>query len=403
MWNTFKYTVITLMREKGIIIWVVLFPIVLSTVFSMMFTSLDEVDQDFEPIPVAIVEDDAGIASMAFDTMMATLAGEEATEGGAALLDPVYASSEEEALALLKTGEVFGIVTLDGEGWPHLEMTPVSSADPNSRAAINRTILADVMDNFTRTRIAYEDIAAASPAFFASEESVVALAEASEMTSFTANIAVTHEKAAESVRYFYALLGFTALMAAMVGLEAVGRAQANISPLGARRMTGATSRAKMLAGSVAGAWAVSFAALVIGFCYMRFVLGVGFGGREAVCLVALAAAALMSTSFGAFIGALPGIPFEGKGGLISGITCAFSLFAGLYGQPSLALADEVARNAPVFAAVNPVKQVTDLFYSLYVYTDLTPFFQTLGAVVAIAAVLALVAALLMRRQSYAHL
>ena len=47
--------------------------------------------------------------------------------------------------------------------------------------------------------------------------------------------------------------------------------------------------------------------------------------------------------------------------------------------------------------------MTDLFYSLYVYTDLEPFFQTIGVLLAITAIFALVAALLMRRQRYASL
>ena len=67
------------------------------------------------------------------------------------------------------------------------------------------------------------------------------------------------------------------------------------------------------------------------------------------------------------------------------------------------LADRVAREMPWLTAINPAKQVTDLFYSLYVYTDLGPFFQTLGMLMATTAVLAIVAALLMRRQQHASL
>ena len=124
---------------------------------------------------------------------------------------------------------------------------------------------------------------------------------------------------------------------------------------------------------------------------------------NAKVVLGLAVAALMTTSLGALIGAMPAIPLAAKGGVLTGITCLLSLFAGLYGTPALHLADQIAREAPWAAAINPAKQVTDLFYSLYVYTDLEPFFQTIGVLLVITAIFALAAALLMRRQRYASL
>jgi len=229
------------------------------------------------------------------------------------------------------------------------------------------------------------------------------VASFSERGDYTSELAITHSKTKEYVRYFYALLGFAALMAAMVGMNAVGSIQPNVSPLGARRALSGTSRSRMLAGAILASWLVSYLALLLAFVYIRFVLGVEFGGREGACVLGLAVAALMSTSLGALIGAFPGIPLNAKGGVLTGITCLLSLFAGLYGTPALRLADQIAREAPWAAAINPAKQVTDLFYSLYVYTDLEPFFQTIGVLAAITVVFALVAALLMRRQRYASL
>ena len=159
----------------------------------------------------------------------------------------------------------------------------------------------------------------------------------------------------------------------------------------------------MLVGCISASWVVSFCALMIAFAYIRFVLGVEFGDREGECVLGLAVAALMSTSLGAFIGALPGVPFNAKSGILTGLTCLLSLFAGLYGTPAMRLADQIAHDAPWAALVNPAKQVTDLFYSLYVYTDLTPFLQTMGTLLVATAVFAFIAGLLMRRQRYASL
>ena len=395
MWNTFKYTMLSILRERSVIVWVILFPLILATLFNAMFSGVEETAYDLGEIPVAIVDNSEGDAGSAFDQTVEAL-----SDGDDALLAPTRVDTHDEAFALLKSGDAIGLVTLDADGWPSLETSPGNGDVGLSMEQIKRTVLADLVDDFCRSREAAEDIIANNPMALANPDVIESF---SARTDYTTSLAITHSKTQESVRYFYALLGFAAFMAAMVGLNAVGNIQPNISPLGARRALSGTSRVRMLTGAIAASWVVSFAALLLAFAYIRFVLGVEFGGREPLCVLALGVAAFMATAFGALIGALPSIPFPAKGGILTGITCLLSLFAGLYGTPAMNLADQVAREAPWAATINPVKQVTDLFYSLYVYTDLGPFFQTLGVLAIITALFALVAALLMRRQRYASL
>ena len=395
MWNTFKYTTLSIVRERSIVVWVLLFPLILATLFNAMFKGIDENAHDLDPIPVAIVNKSEGGADKAFQTMMDML-----SEGDEALLAPVEVKTHDEAQELLRDNKTIGTITLDADGWPSLELSAVSGETGVSMGQVKRTVLADVVDDFCRTRTAVEDIMENDPQAIRNPDVVRSFVR---IDDYTSELKITHSQTREYVRYFYALLGFAALMAANVGLTAVGAIQPNISPLGARRAISGTRRARTLAGAIAASWLVSFLALVVAFVYIRFVLNVEFGGREAACILGIAVSALMATAFGALVGALPHVPASAKGGILSGITCLLSLFAGLYGTPALRLADQVARNAPWATAINPVKQVSNLFYSLYVYTDLEPFFQTLGVLALTTAVFALVAALMMRRQSYASL
>ena len=143
--------------------------------------------------------------------------------------------------------------------------------------------------------------------------------------------------------------------------------------------------------------------LLLAFAYMRFVLGVEFGGRDGLAMLALAACALMSTALGAAIGAIPKISIPGKTGIATGITCFCALFAGLYGEPSMQLADRVSQSAPWAVLVNPAAQAANAFYDLTYYDSLAPFFATLCVLAVMAAVFFVVAALLMRRQNYERL
>ena len=83
MWNTFKYTTLSIVRERSIVVWVLLFPLILATLFNAMFKGIDENAHDLDPIPVAIVNKSEGGADKAFQTMMDML-----SEGDEALLAP---------------------------------------------------------------------------------------------------------------------------------------------------------------------------------------------------------------------------------------------------------------------------------------------------------------------------
>ena len=406
MLNTFKYTMLSIVRERDIVIWVILFPLILSTLFNAMFVGLEESGWNIDPLPVAVLDNSQHGEGEAFMTMMKALSADSDADSGTkkgadeALMAPRYVESSQEAYELLQSREVMGVITVDEQGWPRLELSPGADDVGVSIERIERTIVADVVNNFSRTRTAIEDIARTKPELLAQPQFIESTMSPVE---YVERVSITHSKAVDYVRYFYALLGFAAFMAAMVGFSAVSKVLPNISALGARRTVGGTSRVRMLTGAVLASWLISFIALLVAFLYIRFVLGIDFGGRELACVGGLAVAALMSTSFGALVGALPKIPLSAKGGILTGITCLLSLFAGLYGTPSMQLADQVARNLPWLSMLNPVKQVTDLFYGLYVYSDYGPYFQGLGLLLASTAVFSCVSALLMRRQSYASL
>ena len=77
---------------------------------------------------------------------------------------------------------------------------------------------------------------------------------------------------------------------------AICRTQPNLSALGARRAVGALSRAKTLTATLAASWVLTFACIAIAYLYIRFVAGVDFGGRDAICIAVIAAAALTATA-----------------------------------------------------------------------------------------------------------
>jgi len=396
MWHTFRYTLVSLIQEKSIVIWVVFFPIILSTLFAAMFTNIESGAFHLDPAPCAVVRDAVYTSpeNAAFPQMIEALD----KEGDSHLLDVTYVDAVADAQTLVADGSVLGYYALDSAGTPTLTVSPVS--DTNSMDAIEQTILADIANEYIHARATFAEIAEADPAALANAAVLQSIAD---RTDYTQQVSITANPSAQSVRYFYALLGFAALMAAMIALQAIVRTQPNLSAVGARRTVSGISRSRTLAGALLASWVLSFGCLVLAFLYMRFALGIGFGGRDGACLLGLLVASLMTTAFGACIGAIPKLTEGAKGGMLTGITCVLSLFAGLYGTPSLSLADQMARTVPWLVTANPVKKVADLFYSLYFYTSYEPFLTDIAILLALAGIFAVVAAVFMRRQRYASL
>lgn len=393
MFNVFKGALMVLTRKRELFIWSLAFPILLSTMFMLMFANLDDVTA-FDPVATAVVADAHYDEATAFSSVIDEL-GEE---GDDQLLDIRTFATVDEARNALTAGEVIGIVSVEADGTPKLAVSPNSGGLGVEQ--IGRTILDTVMNTYVRNADLLASLAADNPLALADPDLVE---EALTHGNATVQVSLTHSTPVQSVRYYYALLGMAALFCGQVGMLAICETQPNLTPLGARRAIGATSRGKTLVATLAASWAISFACLLVAFLFIRFVVGVDFAGREGMCVVAIAVAALFATSLGTLLGSLPKVGFGVKTGLLTGLTCLLSLFAGLYGEPCMDLADQIAREAPVLAAVNPAKVVTDAFYSLYYYDSLVPFAEKAGILLIMTVVLFAVSALFVRRQRYASL
>lgn len=351
MFNTIIITVKTLLRRPSTWVWGALFPIALSTMFMFMFANLSS-DGKIDPVPVAVVADEAWDAST-FKDAAASLAKESDNQ----LLEIHECDDAADANRALKAGEVAGIYTVDDAGAPKL--TLLSSYD-SSRAL--------------------------------------------SLEGGTRRVSLTRTTPDGTVIYYYALFGLVAMMSAEFAALSVVDLQPNLSGLGARRCAGGLSKTASLAGIFVGSWLVSFASMAIAIGYVRLVVGVDFGGREGLCLVGGAASALAATGLGLFVGTLPVKGGKAsKSGILTGFATTCALFAGLYGEPAMALADDVARACPAECWLNPVKLICDMFNRLYFFEDLDPFAVRAGALVLMALLFVAAATLIFGRSRYEHL
>lgn len=409
----FVHTVRMLVRQRDVLIWVILFPLALATLFHVMLSNIDE-SYRVDPASCVVVADDNFNSDQA--VFFREMLDEVSAPGADQLLDVAKVATLEEGREVVLSGDAAACITVDEEGLPSMRVSPLAAS--LTTGSIDQSIVRAVLDQYRQVYAEMKQAFLAQPSAQGiqappSEGELAEFARSTAMneaaSAFMSNAVKTQQvdvlrvQASSTVRYYYALMGFAALMSITVSINAVSAARANTSAVGARRQVSGVSPARQLAVAMAASFVTVFFCLLLAFAYMRFVLGVEFGGRDGLAMLALAACALMSTALGAAIGAIPKISTPGKAGIATGITCFCALFAGLYGEPSMQLADRVSQSAPWAVLVNPAAQAANAFYDLTYYDSLAPFFATLCVLAVMAAVFFVVAALLMRRQNYERL
>lgn len=397
MWNTFKYTILELVRMPGVLVWALAFPLILSTVFMMMFGPLDD-QSEIDPIPLVAVDPADDVEGQSFQAFLDALSDDG---NGESLFAITYVPNAEEAVDLVERNMAeenpyVGYVQLL-EGTPDVHVTSVS--DLTGMEWLKTSILVMAMDNYVANAAMIRDLMNDNPGLVAQPDMAETLASMTEPIEATVRTTVTANQPKESVRFYFALLGMAALFGGTLGMIAFQRLKPNTSPLGARRALGATSHGR----TVAASWTITFACLCVTYLYMRYVAGIDFGGRDGACLITTAIAALTATALGCAISAIPKVPESGKSGILTGIVCFASLFAGLYGEPTMELADMVSANFPVLDYINPAVQISHAFYSIMYYDSLAPMAGHLAILLVMALVLFALSAQSLRRQRYASL
>ncbi len=380
MLAVFSHQVLRLLRDKALIVWTLGFPIVLSVIFMVQFSNLEE-SYEASPMSFGVVQDEAYRAAPGLDALVERISADDADPH---LITRVTHSTASEAEAAAKRGDTNGYLAVEN-GEPVLHVTQKGDVQESLR------VLRVVMDSYTQTRAEHEALIEAG-----TPPGQVMSLQAGH--GFTQPVSVTPAPVKPATRYYFALLAFASGMGMTVAMIAVQGIVAN-SPLGARQTMAGLPRWKVLTATLAASWACVLACLLIAFAFIATVVGVDFGPHLPLCLVAIGVASLMSSAAGAVLGTFGKLGV----GMVSAITCLLSLFTGLYGTGAQALADSVERSAPLLAQLNPLWQASRCFYGLLYYDSLAPFARSCAALLGMTCLFLTIALIRARRMNHEHL
>ena len=372
--HIFKYRIKSLLRQKSLVFWTMIFPIALATFFSISLGNVRAIAL-FAPINVAVVNDTAHLEFI--ETM------KRFSEGDGRFFN-LTLGDEASAISLLKEGDVSGYII------PGLSPTLVVS-----RTGMNQSILKSFVDQYSYNAHAMTDILRSHP-----ESMQVLMTATIDKANYVEEVSATDKSTDPSLVYFYALIAMSCLYGSMYGLEEVNRVQANLSTQAARLNVAPVHKLKVFSAGMLAAVVIHYSGLLILLVYMRWVLHVNFGDSTFfVCLILLIGS-ILGISMGSVISALVKKS--------EGIKVAVVLFVSMLGAflAGMMIGDikyYIAQKLPLLGYLNPANLLSDALYALYYYDSHTRLFINLAGMSVFSLIFCGATYLLIRGRKYASL
>ncbi|MCI9415701.1 MAG: ABC transporter permease [Clostridiales bacterium] len=391
-WHLYGGRLRSLLRDKENLFWTLLFPILLATMFYVAFSNLMSTTEDFNPVPVAVVDDEAYRLDDGFRQVLDELSvAADAQEVPDGKLFRLTVTGREDADRLLEAGEVEGVITVGGDGTDTSDGIGLKLKS----SGINQSIIKSFLDEYAQTSAAMQSILSENPA--AVQQLVEQMSQRQESTQA---ISYSDSKPDTMLNYFYALIAMACLYGCFWGLRNTNDIQADLSTLGARRSVAPSRKMTAVLADAGAALTVHFGEILIVLAYLILALKVDFGSRFGYVLLTCFMGCVTGVSYGTFVGAAIRKKDSVKNAIMIGLTMLLCFLSGLMVN---GIRQFIADTVPVLNYINPAALITDAFYSLYVYASTDRFFLNIGILGGIALLFITGSVLLTRRQKYASL
>lgn len=379
--HTFRYTAKQLLRQKAVLFWNLIFPLLLSSLFAFAFNGMAE-SEAFEAIPVAVVLQENKTGS-AFSKVM-----EQLSQPGEEPLFVATYTTMEDALALLERKDIVGILQENST-------ISLSVSTEMSGMKLEQSILDSFVAGYNIQQQALEQIAIHHP-----EKLADAISYLSEEINYNAETSYSDGDMDPMITYFFNLIAMSCLFASTGGLQIAMHNQANISPLGARKCISPVPKLISYAGTLSATILHQFLCVLLALGYMIFILNINFGTQYGYILLTGFLGSMAGVCFGFFLGSFGKFGEVTKFGIAITFMMGCSFLSGLMMQN---IRIYVEQACPWLNRINPAALITDSFYALTVYQSHERYFTNSISLIIISAVFGLLGILMVRREKYAAL
>lgn len=348
-------------REKALIFWLLVFPMLLAIMFKAAFSNLME-GESFEKIAVSVVLNEESPVNAVYKTVFAELDD---------MLLVSY-DSYDEACGKLEEGKVEACICADEEQ----KLTLLVNGNK-----INQSIVKEIVSKINEG----VSLAQSGKQYSPDVENVVK------------NIELSGQSQDFTVTWFYTILGMAATYSMMLGVEVIRRIQANQSATAMRHNLTPVSKMKEFTSIFMAAATIESIIMVIEYFYLKYVMNIDFGERQGLIILVSVVGGICGVSIGTLVGIIVKKDMEFKIGICIGVAMIGSFLAGMMDNT---MKYTVMQKMPIVEYINPAGLITDSYLKLYYYEDLSYFFSNIINLLVITVICMLGTVFILRRQKY---
>ena len=387
--HNFKYSLKVLFKNKGLIFWTFIFPILLGSLFKLAFSDIEN-KETLSIIDIAIVENthykDYNIYKEIFDKL--------SDEDNKDRLFNTRYLTKKEAQEELDNNKITGYLTFDND--------VVNVMVSNS--GINETVLRYVTEEVISNKIMTENIVSMEISSFVKEGKTdidydkIYMSVNNLIKENNAKLNnISNSNLSYTMIEYYTLIAMTCLYAGMLSMNIINRLLPNISDEGKRIAISGISKFKLLVSSFLASYVVSLIGLLLLFIYTIFVMKVDYGNNLSKVILLSLVGSLSGLTLGMLIASVFKINENAKVGILIGISMTCSFFSGMMGITMKYIID---KNIPLLNIINPANMITDGLYSLYYYEGFSRYNFNLISLIVFSIVMIVISYFSLRRQKY---
>ena len=325
--HAFKNTFKVFARQKSMIFWSLIFPLILGVFFKLALGNIDN-SNNFEAIKVGVNED--LLKDKTFKSFLDSMEDED--------IFKLYKANDQKILS-------------------QKNLTAYIEKEDKivfKSSGIKESIVESIMNSYLRKKSLITNILKKNLHFdirkiFSDNDYI------KDITSKNMKLSNT---------FFYTLVGMQIMYGYIWGLYIIYQYQANLSVKARRNAISPSKKSISLLGSLSVAFIISFAISLITIFFLENFLGVDFSNKKPALYLLVFIGSFTGVIFGSLIGLSNKANMEIKSGLGVGITMLLSYLAGMMDSDIKII---IQNKLPLINKINPVALITDGIYSLYYY------------------------------------
>lgn len=376
-WHNFKYSLICTFREKSFLFWLLIFPIILGTLFHLAFGNMYEIETIFESIPIAIVEKHK---NETFNTVIQSISQEDNP-----ILKAEYLN-EKDALKKLEKNDIAGIIYSDED---------ITLKVSTKGEKMKQTILREFLNSYRANAAIIMDTAINNP-----DKIQDVTASLTEEINCNDNIKLTDGNTNPYAQYFYNLIAMVAFFGSITGLHIAINNQGNLSEIAARKCISPTHKLTSIIANLLASFIAQIVCVIVSITFIKFVLGEDLGNKIPLIYLSGIVGSLAGITFGFFIGSIGKMNIGTKVGISMSVTMSLCFLSGLMVGNMKVLVED---HAPIINRISPVALICDMLYCLNVYNNYDRYIEKLLSLIFLSIIFTIGGFLMTRRKKYASI